>query len=117
VVAQAGGHANKAAITCRPADLLEPSWERWRTEAMAFGGHGGDEDVLTYAMFPKAAAQFFQTRTAGPKDIGRDSREPKTGPELAPSLNPGSNDMPGTSRSYVIRVGSEEHRVTVTPSQ
>ncbi len=117
VVAQAAGHANKAAITCRPADLLEPSWERWRTEAMTVGCNGSDEDVLTYAMFPKAAAQFFKTRTAGPKDIGRESSEPKAGPELAPSVSVSSNDMPGTSRSYVIRVGNEEHRVTVTPVQ
>ena len=83
VVAKAAIRANKPAITCRPADLLEPSWERRRTEAMALGCNGSDEDVLTYAMFPKAATQFFQTRTAGPKEISRESSEAKSAPEPA----------------------------------
>jgi methylmalonyl-CoA carboxyltransferase 5S subunit len=117
VVAKAATHTNKPAITCRPADLLEPSWERSRTEAMTLGCNGSDEDVLTYAMFPKAAAQFFQTRTAGPKHIGRGSSKPNAGPEPAPLGSVSSNATPGTSRSYVIRVNGEEHKVTVTPAQ
>jgi methylmalonyl-CoA carboxyltransferase 5S subunit len=117
VVAQAATHANKPAITCRPADLLEPSWERRRTEAMTLGCNGSDEDVLTYAMFPKAAAQFFQTRTAGSKHIGGESSEPNAGPEPAPLGSVSSNATPGPSRSYIIRVNGEEHKVTVTPGQ
>src|ERR1022692_1811707 len=102
VVAKAAIRANKPAITCRPADLLEPSWERRRTEAMALGCNGSAEDVLTYAMFPKAAAQFFQTRTAGPKEISRESSEAKSSPEPA-ALGSASNTAGlGASRSYII---------------
>ena len=71
VLAKAAIRANKPVITCRPADLLEPSWQRTCTEAVALGCNGSDEDILTYAMFPKVAAKFFQTRTAGPKGVSR----------------------------------------------
>jgi methylmalonyl-CoA carboxyltransferase 5S subunit len=117
VVDKAATQANKPAITCRPADLLEPSWERQRTEALALGGNGSDEDVLTYTMFPKTAAQFFETRTAGPKDIGKESSEPKAGPEPVPGESASSNTKLGESRTYIISVNDEEHRVTVTPAQ
>ena len=117
VVDKAATQANKSAIPCRPADLLEPSWERRRTEALALGGNGSDEDVLTYAMFPKTAAQFFETRTAGPKNINKESSEPKAGPESAPGASASSNPRPGESRTYIISVNGEEHKVTVTRAQ
>jgi methylmalonyl-CoA carboxyltransferase 5S subunit len=115
VVAKAAIRANRPAISCRPADLLEPSWERRRTEAMTLGCNGSDEDVLTYAMFPKAAEQFFQTRTTGPKDIGGDSSEPKPGPEPSPSGS--ASGIASPSRTYIIRVNGQDHKVTVTPAQ
>jgi methylmalonyl-CoA carboxyltransferase 5S subunit len=117
VVDKAATQANKPAITCRPADLLEPSWERRRTEALALGGSGSDEDVLTYAMFPKTAAQFFETRMAGPKGIGKESSEPKAGPQAALGASASSNTRPGESRTYIISVSGEEHRVIVTRAQ
>ncbi len=47
-------------IDCRPADLLEPEWDHVVKEA----GDAAktDEDRLTYAMFPKVALKFFETR-------------------------------------------------------
>lgn len=47
-------------ITCRPADLIEPELEGYRQD-LAFKGYNGitDEDVLTYAMFPEVAINFF----------------------------------------------------------
>jgi hypothetical protein len=68
-------------------------------------------------MFPKTAAQFFKTRTAGPKGIGKESSETKTGPEPAPVESASGNARPGESRAYIIRVDGEEHKVTVTPAQ
>ena len=115
VVAKAAIRANKPAITCRPADLLEPSWQRMRTEALALGCNGSDEDILTYAMFPKTAAKFFQTRTAGPKRVSRELSEAKSGPEPAALASASSNA--GSSRSYIVSIRGEEHKVTVTPAQ
>ena len=49
-------------ITCRPADLIEPQLpklekevERWKQQ---------DEDVLSYALFPNVAVEFFKYREA-----------------------------------------------------
>jgi methylmalonyl-CoA carboxyltransferase 5S subunit len=114
VVARAANRANKPAITCRPADLLEPAWERQRTEAVTHGCNGSEEDVLTYAMFPKAATQFFQGRTAGPKEITRELSEAKGDPAPALPRSASSSAKAGTCRSYIIEVSGEEHKVTVT---
>jgi methylmalonyl-CoA carboxyltransferase 5S subunit len=119
VVAKAALQANKPAIACRPADLLEPSWEQRRTEALALGGNGSDEDVLTYAMFPKTAEHFFQTRTAGPKSvaIAKESSATKAKPEPALAERASGYIRPGESRTYIVSVSGEEHKVTVTPAQ
>jgi len=49
-------------ITCRPADLLKPElktiekeMEQWKEQ---------DEDVLSYALFPQVATEFFKYRQA-----------------------------------------------------
>ena len=47
-------------ITCRPADQLEPELETMRKEAAEWTQQ--EEDVLTYAMFPKVAPKFFKDR-------------------------------------------------------
>ena len=55
-------------MTCRPADKIEPEWDKMVEEAKKAGGNGSDEDVLTYAMFPQVATKFFSTRANGPVD-------------------------------------------------
>ncbi|MCD8095257.1 MAG: oxaloacetate decarboxylase subunit alpha [Ruminococcus sp.] len=47
-------------ITCRPADLLEPELDKLREECAEWIEQ--EEDVLTYAMFPKVAPKFFENR-------------------------------------------------------
>ncbi len=47
-------------ITCRPADLLKPELEDMRKECADWTEQ--EEDVLTYAMFPKVAPKFFEDR-------------------------------------------------------
>ncbi len=49
-------------ITCRPADLIEPQLERFEKECAPWKQQ--DEDVLTYAMFPAVAKEYFQYREA-----------------------------------------------------
>ena len=55
-------------VTCRPADLLEPEWDKMLEESKKNGGDGSDEDALTYAMFPNVAPKFFAERAKGPID-------------------------------------------------
>lgn len=47
-------------ITCRPADLLEPELDKLKDEIKEYIEQ--DEDVLTYAMFPQVAMEFFKYR-------------------------------------------------------
>ena len=49
-------------ITCRPADLLEPSLDKFEKECAQWKQQ--DEDVLTYALFPQVAKEFFEYREA-----------------------------------------------------
>ncbi len=49
-------------ITCRPADLLEPTLPKFEEEVKRWKQQ--DEDVLTYALFPTVAKDFFEYREA-----------------------------------------------------
>jgi pyruvate/oxaloacetate carboxyltransferase len=44
-------------IACRPADLLEPAFERVKAEIGDLARN--DEDILTYALFPNVAKEFL----------------------------------------------------------
>ena len=49
-----------APVECRPADLLEPELEKLRAEIPQYIER--EEDVLSYAQFPKVAIDFFNKR-------------------------------------------------------
>ena len=49
-------------ITCRPADLVPNELDSLEKEMAQYKEQ--DEDVLTYALFPKVAVEFFQYRDA-----------------------------------------------------
>lgn len=53
---------NKKPITCRPADLIKPQLEQYKKEAAQYIQQ--DEDVLSYALFPQVATEFFKYREA-----------------------------------------------------
>ncbi|MEE3467447.1 MAG: oxaloacetate decarboxylase subunit alpha [Eubacterium sp.] len=47
-------------ITCRPADLIEPQLAKLEEEMKEYKQQ--DEDVLSYALFPQVATEFFKYR-------------------------------------------------------
>ena len=49
-------------ITCRPADLIPPQLPQFEKECARWKQQ--DEDVLSYALFPKVAEEFFKYREA-----------------------------------------------------
>jgi oxaloacetate decarboxylase alpha subunit len=51
-------------ITCRPADLLKPGLEQARKEIGSLARD--EEDVLSYALFPEIAKEFFLWRESHP---------------------------------------------------
>ncbi len=61
----------KEAVTCRPADLLEPELETLQAELLDLAkekgialteGEGQIDDVLTYALFPQVGLKFLENR-------------------------------------------------------
>jgi len=67
-------------ITCRPADLIPPEIERLRKEISEWSQQ--DEDVLSYALFPQVALDFFKYRQAQETKVDADlaSKESKAYP-------------------------------------
>jgi methylmalonyl-CoA carboxyltransferase 5S subunit len=121
VLKQAEAHAKKPAITVRPADLLKPEWESLSATANSLkGANGSDEDVLTYAMFPKVAPAFFESRAQGRKSVGKDpssnALEAKAPDAKATAAAGGGNLLSGKV-NYVITMNGKEHRVTVAPEK
>ena len=62
VVDKVLGEDKKNAITCRPADLLEPQLHKIEEDMKEYKWQ--DEDVLSYALFPQVALDFFKYREA-----------------------------------------------------
>lgn len=53
---------NEKPITCRPADLIQPELKKIEKEMQQYKQQ--DEDILTYALFPQVATEFFAYREA-----------------------------------------------------
>lgn len=50
-------------ITCRPADLLEPEYEKMKLQGQNLGLIKKEEDVLTYILYPTIAPAFLRGET------------------------------------------------------
>ena len=68
---------NPDIITCRPADLLKPELEKYREECKEYIQQ--DEDVLSYALFPQVAMNFFKYRQANKIRIDREFGDTQKG--------------------------------------
>lgn len=106
----------KPAITCRPADLLEPELaaltEELRTLALEKSialttGEGEIDDVLTYALFPQIGLNFLEHRG----DATAFEPAP-TGIEAAPAVAapPVSSEQPAV---YTVKVNGQSYVVEV----
>ncbi|MBQ7408815.1 MAG: oxaloacetate decarboxylase subunit alpha [Clostridia bacterium] len=68
-------------ITCRPADLIEPEYEKFKEEIKEY--YTQEEDVLSYALFNQVAINFFKYRLAKNKGVDKDLAE-KNGNKVYP---------------------------------
>lgn len=108
LITQAAAQTKKEAITVRPADLLDPEWDKLVADAAALDGYNGtDEDVLTNALFPGVAPGFFTTRPEGPKNVGTDPTTAKKR-DTEPVLEP---------ITYKVTVGGRSQTVRVEPAE
>jgi methylmalonyl-CoA carboxyltransferase 5S subunit len=112
VLAKAEAQTKKPVITGRPADLLKAEWNELRSAALALEScDGSDEDVLTYAMFPQVAPNFFKSRAQGPKNLGRDPAKKEDPPVKS------GDAVKKAPVTYVVSLHGREHKVTVAPSE
>ncbi|MBR5136478.1 MAG: oxaloacetate decarboxylase subunit alpha [Clostridia bacterium] len=96
-------------ITCRPADNIAPELPSLREECskMPEGWIQQDEDILTYALFPKVAPKFFETRLAMQNGTYVALEEKK---EEAPKAKKTTDTV---ERSYSVKVNGVEYIVDV----
>ena len=68
---------NPEVITCRPADLIPDELDTLRKECAQWIQQ--DEDVLSYALFPQVATEFFKYREAQQKGVDASVADTKNG--------------------------------------
>ena len=66
---------NDKMVTCRPADLIQPEYEKFKSEMMEY--YTQEEDVLSYALFNEVAINFFKYRLAKNKGVDKDLADNK----------------------------------------
>lgn len=60
-------------ITCRPADRIAPQLESLEKEMAQYKQQ--DEDILSYALFPQVATEFFKYREAQQKKVDAEAAD------------------------------------------
>jgi oxaloacetate decarboxylase alpha subunit len=95
-------------IDCRPADLLEPEWDQVVKDCK--GKCTSEEDMLSYALFPKVALEFFKNR-----EQGFPATKKTTTPTPQPVAKPASPATPATdSSTYTVNVNGQAFSVQVS---
>ncbi len=89
-------------ITVRPADLLEPEFEKYKKEGEKLGIIKKEEDVLTYALYPSIAPKFLRG------EVKEESLKPPL--ESIPQEEP-----TGLPTEYSVDVDGEVFDVKVLP--
>ncbi|MBR1867850.1 MAG: oxaloacetate decarboxylase subunit alpha, partial [Clostridia bacterium] len=64
-------------ITCRPADLISPEYQKYKSEIEEY--YTQEEDVLSYALFNEVALNFFKWRMAKNDGVDKDLADNKDG--------------------------------------
>ena len=68
---------DKEPITCRPADLIPDELDKLEKEMAQWKEQ--DEDVLSYALFPQVATEFFKYRAAQKTKVDATVADEKNG--------------------------------------
>ena len=96
-------------ITHRPADDIPAEYSKLEEETKKLLGASNvtTEDVLTYAMFPKVAPDFFKKRADGPVVFK---------PEAASAAADAPAAAPGQAARYSVNVNGSNYDVVVAPA-
>ncbi len=86
---------NQEIITVRPADVLEPGYEKAKAELGDLAQ--SEEDIISYAIFPREAKEFFELRKAGKV---QPIEEPRIFPVEAPKAE--AKSEPVAAKAVVV---------------
>lgn len=108
---------NEEPIKGRPADGMEPGFEKAREAIKEYSNL--DEDILSYALFPQVAMDFFERRRQGigPTPVsqeisGSKADEKEYSKSAVPlQMTPGKNP-----KEYVFTLANKNYGVTVSRS-
>jgi pyruvate/oxaloacetate carboxyltransferase len=112
-------------ITCRPADLIPNEWERLCKEVE--GRARNEDDVLSYAVFPKVWEQFYERNLKpGAKEARLKAEAAKAAapapaaaaaapaaPAPAPAARPATNGSPARRMRYALTVNGRRYETQV----
>ncbi|WP_077285602.1 sodium-extruding oxaloacetate decarboxylase subunit alpha [Cognaticolwellia aestuarii] len=109
----------KEAITCRPADLLDPEMDKLSVELQQIAADKNIsladdtiDDVLTYALFPQIGLKFLENRN------NPDAFEPaptKASADSAAAAAPVASNVNAGPESYAVSVDGKVFDVVVAP--
>jgi len=104
-------------VTHRPADDIPDEYTKLESETKKLLGTAevAPEDVLTYAMFPKVAPEFFKTRANGPVVFKPEEPTPTPAAKPAPATVPAAAAVVTSAQSYSVNVNGVNYAVTVSP--
>jgi pyruvate carboxylase subunit B len=106
---------NDTVVTCRPADLLEPSYEKMKAEATAVGLIKKEEDILTYILYPAIAPAFLKGEKV-PEPLPR-----KMGDKQPRTDLPGEMEVEVDGEVFTVRIvsvgGDKVDIASITPQK
>jgi len=105
------------AITCRPADLLEPEMDTLTAELDKLAAEKNIaladdviDDVLTYALFPQIGLKFLENRD------NPSAFEPAPTVEVKTEASAPTKKAPAETENYSVSVDGKVYEVVVAPS-
>ncbi len=106
----------KEAITCRPADLLDPEMDKLSVELQQLANEKNIslaentiDDVLTYALFPQIGLKFLENRN------NSDAFEPAPGSEPVSKPPVSAAPQNTATENYAVSVDGKVFDVVVAP--
>ncbi|PKG32661.1 pyruvate/oxaloacetate carboxyltransferase [Methanoregula sp.] len=91
---------NDPVVTVRPADLLEPAYEKMKSEAVTAGLVRKEEDVLTYILYPAIAPAFLKGEKKA-EDLPK-----KQSPQPSPGGIPDQMEVEVDGEVFSVRIVS-----------
>ena len=89
-------------IGCRPADLIEPEFDKFKEDGEKEGFVESDEDVLTYALYPTVAPKFL---------MGKAEEE-----KLCPKVDENPIEEDAIPTDYTVDVDGDIFEVRIMPT-